>query len=363
MRIALVHSTYWPEVRRGSERLIHDLAAELGGRGNEVTILTTHEGPKSTTVESGVTVVRSRRPPQLPERLRLEHFVANAPLTIARLRRGGFDVAQAFSLADGWAALGARRIGGPPFVQTIHGIPTPTSLGARRGRLRMLRSIGRRASAVSVLSEAAAAPLREQTGIDPVILPGAVRLADFASSAPRSPVPLLFCPASPGDPRKRVQLLVDMLPELRKRVPDARLVLTEGRDPMLSREAITFGEGVEVVDADDTVRLATLYAEAWVTVLPSVEEAFGLVLVESLAAGTPVVAARSGASPEIVAGDAIGRLFAPDDRDDFVRALESALELSSRPETADVCRTAAKAHDWSQVADAYEAVYRRAAGA
>ena len=50
--------------------------------------------------------------------------------------------------------------------------------------------------------------------------------------------------------------------------------------------------------------------------LPSVDEAFGLVLVESLAAGTPVVAARSGACPEIVTDDLIGRLFEPDAADD-----------------------------------------------
>ena len=363
MRIALVHTTYWPEVRRGTERLIHDLAAELSGRSHEVTILTTRRGAKAVTVEDGVTVLRARRAPQLPERLRLEHFLSDVPGTGLRLRRGRFDVAQAFSLADGCAALGAARIGGPPFVQTIHGIPTPTSLGARRGRRRMLRAIAKRAAAVSVLSEAAACPLREQTDIDPVVLPGGVRVDDFATSTGRSPGPLLFCPASPGDPRKRVQLLVDAMPALRERVRDARLVITEGRDPMLSREAISVGDGVEVVDADDTERLANLYCEAWVTVLPSVEEAFGLVLIESLAAGTPVVAARSGASPAIVDDDSIGRLFAPDDREDLVRALESALELSGRPETTEACRRAAEAHDWSRVTDAYEAVYRRATGA
>jgi phosphatidylinositol alpha-mannosyltransferase len=363
VRIALVHSTYWPEVRRGSERLIHDLAAELADRSHEVTILTTHEGSKTVTVEDGATVLRARRAPQVPERLRLEQFLSDAPGTALRLRRGGFDVAQAFSLADGWAALGAARIGGPAFILTIHGIPTPTSLGARRGRSRMLRAIAKRAAAVTVLSEAAASPLREQTEIDPVVLPGGVRLDDFAASAVRSPEPLLFCPASVGDPRKRVQLLVDAMPALRERVPGSRVVITEGRDPMLSRDAISIGEGVEAVNADDTKRLARLYGEAWVTVLPSVDEAFGLVLIESLAAGTPVVAARSGASPAIVDDDSIGRLFAPDDRDDLVGVLESALELSGRPGTAEACRSAAKAHDWARVADAYEAVYRRAAGA
>ncbi len=64
--------------------------------------------------------------------------------------------------------------------------------------------------------------------------------------------------------------------------------------------------------------------------LPSVDEAFGLVLVESLAAGTPVVAARSGACPEIVTDDAIGRLFEPDDADDLARAMGEAIDQVGR---------------------------------
>jgi len=45
VRIALLHPTYWPEVRAGSERLVHDRATELAGGGHEITILTTHEAP------------------------------------------------------------------------------------------------------------------------------------------------------------------------------------------------------------------------------------------------------------------------------------------------------------------------------
>src|SRR5439155_1593557 len=79
---------------------------------------------------------------------------------------------------------------------------------------------------------------------------------------------------------------------------------------------------------------ARAYAGAWASVLPSVDEAFGLVLIESLAAGTPAVAARSGACPEIIDDDRVGRLFAPDDADDLLRAMEEALDLGSEAETS-----------------------------
>jgi hypothetical protein len=69
MRIALLAPTYWPEVTRGSERVVHDLATLLAARGHNVTLLTSHRGARTITEEEGVRVVRDRRPPRV-ERLR-----------------------------------------------------------------------------------------------------------------------------------------------------------------------------------------------------------------------------------------------------------------------------------------------------
>ena len=125
----------------------------------------------------------------------------------------------------------------------------------------------------------------------------------------------------------------------------------------MSRTVGELPAGTEWVDADDTQTLARAYASAWVSVLPSVDEAFGLVLLESLAAGTPVVAARSGGPPEIVSSDAIGRLFEPDAADDLARALDEALELSAGDAATAACRERARDYDWSRVVERYEEVY------
>jgi glycosyltransferase involved in cell wall biosynthesis len=73
----------------------------------------------------------------------------------------------------------------------------------------------------------------------------------------------------------------------------------------------------------------------------SVEEAFGLVLVESLAAATPAMAARSGASPEVLTDDTPGVLFDPDDEAALAAALDEALALARRPGTAAASRASA----------------------
>ena len=62
---------------------------------------------------------------------------------------------------------------------------------------------------------------------------------------------------------------------------------------------------------DDDSVLASAYREARLTVLPSEYEAFGLVLLESLAAGTPVVASRVGGIPEFVEDGRAGLLVPP----------------------------------------------------
>ncbi|TML05366.1 MAG: glycosyltransferase family 4 protein, partial [Actinobacteria bacterium] len=44
MRIALLHPCYWPEVRRGTERVIRELADGLVARGHEPLLITSHPG-------------------------------------------------------------------------------------------------------------------------------------------------------------------------------------------------------------------------------------------------------------------------------------------------------------------------------
>jgi glycosyltransferase involved in cell wall biosynthesis len=79
--------------------------------------------------------------------------------------------------------------------------------------------------------------------------------------------------------------------------------------------------------------LADIYGSSIGTVMPSFSEGFGLPIVESMACGTPVLAARVGSMPEI-AGDA-GVLFDPHDTDALARAM---LSWSSEPASLQVLR-------------------------
>ena len=122
-------------------------------------------------------------------------------------------------------------------------------------------------------------------------------------------------------------------------------------------------EGVEERDLDDRADLAAANREAWVAALPSVGEAFGLVLAEALACGTPVVGTAAGAIPEVVDRDGIGALFDGDDPADLAVALHTALELATDPGTAGRCRERALELSTDATTDAYVRLYDELRGA
>lgn len=103
-------------------------------------------------------------------------------------------------------------------------------------------------------------------------------------------------------------------------------------------------------------RKRELFARASALLMPiRWPEPFGMVMVEALAAGTPVLAFREGSAPEIIAHGETGFLVA--DEAEMAKAVESVAEIDPSR-----CRAAARRFDADEVAAAYERVYRRVCG-
>jgi glycosyltransferase involved in cell wall biosynthesis len=103
------------------------------------------------------------------------------------------------------------------------------------------------------------------------------------------------------------------------------------------------------------------YAAATVVVNPSLEEAFGMALVEGMAAGLPAVATEVGGMPEIVVQGVTGLLVPPDDSPALAAAIMRLLEdreLARRLGAAGRTR-AVERYSWDVVADEMLALYRR----
>jgi glycosyltransferase involved in cell wall biosynthesis len=344
MRAALLHPCFWPEVRRGTERVIRELADGLVARGNEPLLITSHPGPTARGVEDGLSIVRARRPPD--ERLRArgwDRYLAHAPRSLVELVRARADVAHALYPSDAVAASAWTR----PVVFSYMGLPDAAYLDERRGRRWTMERACARADVVVALSEASARAFRDVLGVEArVISPGVDTNAFAPEPGRRAPVPTIVCSAARAEPRKRVDLLVEAV----RGMNGVRLVL-DRRGPDIDEPF------VELRDLDDRAALAGAYREAWVSALPSVNEAFGLVLAEALACGTPAVAADRGGMPEVLGGrDDVGATF-EGGAEDLARALRHAIALHDDPATPARCREQAQRFSTDRTTDAYVALY------
>jgi glycosyltransferase involved in cell wall biosynthesis len=360
LEVALLHPCFFPEVRRGSERIIRDLAHDLAALGHRPRILTSHPGRPTTAVEDGVPVVRHWRPPE--ERLvrrRIHEYVTHLPFSYGSLLLGNDDVAHAFYVTDGAATARWGKRTGKPTVFSYMGLPERPALANRRLRLRLVTASVYENDAVVVLSHAAAAGMEHWLGVRPrVIYPG-VNLETFAPGEGRAAQPTILCTAAPDDWRKRVGLLVSAFARVRRERPDARLVAMRPRDPETVARLGLDGEGIELFDPlDDPADLAPLYRRAWVTALTSRAEAFGVVMIESLACGTPVVASGDAAAPEVVDRPEVGVLFDQPDEEEVAGALLAGLDLAADPSSAPACRARAFEFSSERTAREHEALYR-----
>ncbi|AZO48395.1 MAG: glycosyltransferase [Mesorhizobium sp.] len=109
-------------------------------------------------------------------------------------------------------------------------------------------------------------------------------------------------------------------------------------------------DGIVFAGAVDDRTLVGLYKEALALVQPSFMEGFGLTALEAIACGTPAIAARAGALPEIVGDDAL--LFDPASPSDLAEKIEAvAVGKPNTRKLKELARDRIDAFSWSRVSE------------
>lgn len=162
---------------------------------------------------------------------------------------------------------------------------------------------------------------------------------------------------------KGVQVLLAAGPQIFAAVPDARIVIA-GTGPMereLKRQAHDTGIGHKVTFAgyvSDQMR-AELYAKAAVAVFPSLYEPFGIVALEGMASGTPVVVSDTGGLAEIVTHGENGLKALPGNVDSVAGNIIALLkdEQLARKIAENGRALVKEVYDWKQIAAKTAEVY------
>ena len=221
----------------------------------------------------------------------------------------------------------------------------------------------RRANRVAVISDYIRQQAMRRLGLDPnkirVIPNGLVPLAE--AEPLRGVAPFIFAVGS-YQPHKNLDRLLQAHRKLRKEFPDLELRLAG-----LPEKGFSYaGEPGKELEAPGVLRLGYLdsktltahYRAAKVFCFPSLEEGFGLPVLEAMSQGAPVVTSRASCLPE-VAGDA-ALLVDPTSVDEIAQGLRTILTMSDaeRSRWDRAGRARAAQFSWARAARQYLDLYR-----
>ena len=152
---------------------------------------------------------------------------------------------------------------------------------------------------------------------------------------------------------------IDQIKPVLEAIPEARLAIV-GDGP--NREALEThfaGTNTNFVGYLQGLELASAFASADAFVFPSRTETLGLVLLEAMAAGCPVVAANSGGIPDIVTDGENGYMFEVDDPEGAIKATKKLLEVKEEREQLRVnARLEAEQWGWPMATKQLQSYYR-----
>jgi len=215
-----------------------------------------------------------------------------------------------------------------PVVTTLHGTDI-TVVGQQPAFFRMTKFSIESSDRITAVSQALKEATVDSLGIHkPIeVIPNFVDPDVFA---PRKRRPSLLAPAgarvlmhaSNFRPVKNVEMVVRIFAAVHERM-DARLVMVgDGPEkPRAEQLARTLGVAKHVLFLGNQEVMEELLPLADVFLLPSSTESFGLVALEAMSAGVPVVASNVGGLPELVESGQTGFLVPPDDLAAHVRAV------------------------------------------
>ena len=365
MRIGMV-CPYSIDVSGGVQSHVLQLAEWMLARGHEVSVL----APSSPDVVLPDYVVSAGRAIPIPYNGSIARLQFS-PAVHGRVRRwlaqGDFDVLHLHEPNAPSLSMWALRLAEGPIVATFHTSTTKSlTLSVFQGVLRPWHEkiVGRIA-----VSDLARRWQMEALGTDAVEIPNGVDVTSFASAPrldgyPRPGKTVLFL-GRYDEPRKGMEVLLAALPKVVERFADLQLlVVGHGDEDQLRSQAGGLVKHIRFLGQVDDAEKASAMRSADIYCAPNTGgESFGIVLVEAMAAGAPVVAGDLDAFRRVLRDGELGRLVPVEDSAALADALIAMLENDVlRERYAAAGSKAVRRYDWSVVGSQILRVYETVAG-
>lgn len=209
-------------------------------------------------------------------------------------------------------------------------------------------------------------------GVDVRYLPPGIDIGSFRpdTSGRAGPDPYVLCVGRLNDPRKNLGLLLDAYALLPERVRKQTRVMLAGSPPPPEAfweraQQLGLRDRIDVVEQPDGPTLLRLYQDASVLASSSDEEGFGMVLLEAMACGVPVVSTRSGGPEGIITDEEDGFLVPRGDAPALSARLTELLENGALAAEmgARARRTIEQRYDERVVGQSFVEIWHRLGGA
>lgn len=352
------------DVPGGVQFHVRDLAEHFLAQGHEVQVL----APADDDAVLPPYLTSCGRP--VP--VRYNGSVARltfGPVTSARVTRwleaGDFDVLHLHEPVTPSASVMALWASTEPVVATFH-TSTPRSRAMHSAHPLLRPSLEKIRGRIAV-SEDARETVRRHLRGEAFIIPNGVHVERFAA-APASPEwagtperPTLAFLGRVDEPRKGLAVALRALPAILDAHPGTRLLVAGPGDAsdLLDDADPRAAAATEVLGAVSEPDKATLLRSVDAYVAPHLGgESFGIVLVEAMASGAPVVASDLSAFAAVLDGGRTGVMFARGSEQALAEAVVGLLaDDARRAELTTAGHLRARVFDWDVVADRVMAVY------
>ncbi len=365
MRIAFVTIEYPPNIRGGAGEHAEKLTAALARRGHDVTVLTPGD---QTTVIAPRLIVRG-----VPSGTSVLRFWSGLRNAIEALEPHP-DVVHVNGLSYGYA----RRLTNLPVVLTVHHCVRDAARASGMSLLRraampgseegpLMSAIERRAvrgsDKVIAISRFTKGRIAELYGVplDTIdVVPNG--RASWPSVADTSPLdisrPMILFVGRLDDRRKGFDVLLKAFPQVAE-ATDATLIAVGRGDPAgwMRGLSSSLSSRIKFMGFIPSERLAGLYLQAELCIVPSRMEGYGLTVAEAMQAGRAVVASNVGAIPEILRDES--QMVEPDNSGQLAQRIIGLLEDNTARRALELRnkKIGEALPTWDEVAAATEEIY------